>query len=213
MSSFPSGFWPEFIVDDSSITNLIDSTFEDDTTSTTAVSFVTARDDLDAVVSEKLEEETADEDTTAANAETSLAAQDSSSSTAVPLDAGRDDESDSTVEENLGEETADDATTVATADEATTVATAETTLAEQDSSSTTVDSTTKWNTTTFIADITSEHQNSTLHPPSKQPPTDKPKKKNWADIFCDKVEQFLSFMGHKITDTVSFIQRLFHWLN
>lgn len=170
----------------------------------------TARDDSDSVVDGNLVEETADEARTAATAETTLTSQYSSLTTvAVSVDSARDDESDSNVDENLVE---------GTADEATSVATAETTLTVQDSSSTTTDnSETKWSTTTVHADMTTESQNSTLPPPteqpfpSKQPPSDKPKK-SWADIFCDKVKQFFNFMGHKITDTVSFIQRLFHWL-
>lgn len=208
VSTFPSGFWPEFIEDDSTITNLVDSTFEDDLTSTTALSLDTARDDSDSTLDGNLEGETADEATTAATAETTLTAQYSrSTAAAVSLDAARDDESDSTVDENLVEETVDEATT--------TVATAETTLAGQDSSFTTDNSATKWSTTTVNADVTTESQNSTLPPPTKQPlppkqpPSDKPKK-NWADIFCDKVKQFFNFMGHKITDAVTFIQRLFH---
>lgn len=165
----------------------------------------TARDDSDSVVDGNLVEETADEARTAA---TTLTSQYSSLTTAaVSVDSARDDESDSNVDENLVE---------GTADEATTVATAETTLSVQESSSTTDNSATKWSTTTVHADMTTESQNSTLPPPteqpfpSKQPPSDKPK--SWADIFCDKVKQFFNFMGHKITDTVSFIKRLFHWL-
>lgn len=169
----------------------------------------TARDDSDSVVDGNLAEETADEDRTAATAETTLTSEYSSLTTAaVSVDSARDDESVSNVDENLVE---------GTADEATTVATAETTLTVQDSSSTTDNSATKWSTTTVHEDMTTESQNSTLPPPteqpfpSKQPPSDKPKK-SWADIFCDKVKQFFNFMGHKITDTVSFIKRLFHWL-
>lgn len=233
VSSYPSGFWPEYIEDDNSDLNLVDALFEDNSTWITAVPLDSARSvDSATTAVQDVDEQTADKTTITVSLDIARSDYLATTSdqdldeeradlitTAVSIDTARNDDS-ATSSADLDDETADAETTPVVAAESTQPSASETTMTSATETTSTVkySSSTTTNgavstslTTSAAADSTTESQSLTSPPSSKQPSSDKPKK-SWAEIFCVKVSQFLSFMGHKITDTASFIKGLFHWL-